>query len=88
MAVQRTGAERLLSVGVCAMAAADQQRRLTVRRLVSATPLPASDMVAVERLLARLVAQAFAAQHPELFGQPDPPAMGSRDDRSGKEVLS
>ena len=43
-------------------------RNLTVRTAVSEMPMPIGDWQAAESLLARLVAHAFAADRPELFG--------------------
>ena len=48
---------------------ADRQRkRVKIRRTASAELMSACDMQAAEAILARLVARAFAADHPELFG--------------------
>lgn len=48
---------------------ADRQRKkLKIRRTVSTEPMSACDMQAAEAILAKLVARAFAADHPELFG--------------------
>jgi len=50
------------------MAQGRLRRPLTVRRCVSPEPLSAVDVARVERLIARLAAQAYAAQHSRLFG--------------------
>ena len=39
------------------------------RSLTAENPIPAGEMVSAERTLARLVAEAFAADHPELFAE-------------------
>lgn len=43
------------------------RRRLTTRTRVSSTPMFSQDFDVVEQILARLVARAYAADHPELF---------------------
>jgi hypothetical protein len=49
------------------MAQGRLRKPFTVRRCVSPEPLSAADVARVEWLLARLVAQAWARDHPELF---------------------
>ena len=63
-----------------------KRSRLTVRWLPATNPMPRERKRRVERLLAILVAEAFAADHPEFFGEqalgPDAaPAgrLGSKD---------
>ena len=41
--------------------------RFTFRRRIAATPMPLEEWRAAERILARLAARAYAAEHPELF---------------------
>lgn len=43
-------------------------RRLTIRTRIASEAMPAADLDAAERIVARLVARAYAAEHPELFG--------------------
>ncbi|HUV04775.1 MAG TPA: hypothetical protein VMX94_06675 [Armatimonadota bacterium] len=50
------------------VAAGGQRKRLNFRRTASAEPMSACDMQAAEAILAKLVARAYAADHPELFG--------------------
>jgi len=60
---------------------ADRQRkRLNIRRTASAEPMSACDMQAAEAILAKLVARAFAADHPELFGPHLASAVGGPAD--------
>jgi hypothetical protein len=54
---------------------------------IAAEPMPAEEWQAAERLLARLIARAYTADHPELFGprlsevlekvKPGPPAAAA-----------
>ena len=37
------------------------------RSFTAANPMPPDELLSVERILARLVAEAFAADHPEMF---------------------
>jgi len=46
-------------------------RRFTVVSKIAAEPMPVDEWRAAESLLARLVARAYAADHPELFRRPD-----------------
>ena len=50
-------------------------RELSVRRVLSPQPMAAVDLEAAERLLAQLVARAFAADHPALFAPPEHGAL-------------
>jgi hypothetical protein len=51
-----------------ALAVADRRRKkLKIVRTAAAEPMSACDQQAAEAILARLVARAFAADHPELF---------------------
>lgn len=59
------------------MAGKAQEKRFSIRRSMSSEPMPISDHVTSERLLARMAARAFARQHPELFG----PHLGEVLDR-------
>jgi len=43
-------------------------KRFTVRTSISQEPMPVEDWHAAERVLAKLIARAYAADHPELFG--------------------
>ena len=58
------------------MAAERPKRAITYRVAVAAEPMPAEDLRAVELLVARLVARAYAADHPGLF-RPAVPQMES-----------
>jgi len=44
------------------------RRRFTYRASIAPGPMPTADFEASERVLARLIARAYAADHPELFG--------------------
>lgn len=48
-------------------------RRFTVVTKIAAEPMPVEEWRAAESLLARLVARAYAADHPELFRCPSTP---------------
>lgn len=56
-----------------------KRRPITITRVVAPEPIPAEDLAAAERMLARLVARAYAADHPELFGK----HTDSSEDHSG-----
>ncbi len=58
-----------------------QQRRFAIRRGFSGGPASESDIRAVEGLLAKIVAGALAADHPELFVPPSNEASGGSDER-------
>jgi len=45
------------------------RRRFTVRTERAKQPIPDEERVLTERILARLVARAYAADHPHLFGR-------------------
>lgn len=48
---------------------ADRQRKkVNIRRTASAEPMSDCDMQTAEAILAKLVARAYTADHPELFG--------------------
>ena len=48
---------------------ADRQRKkLKIRRTASTEPMSACDTQAVDAIIAKLVARAYAADHPEFFG--------------------
>lgn len=51
-------------------------RRIKITRRESAEPMSVHDMQTAETILARLVARAFAVDHPELFGQRLPREIG------------
>jgi len=60
---------------------ADRQRkRLSITRTTATKPMSARDMQAAEALLAKLVARAYAADHPELFGSHLTHAIGGPAD--------
>jgi hypothetical protein len=62
---------------------ADRERkRLNIRRTACAEPMTARDLEMAEALLAKLVARAFAADHPELFGPHLARATGGPGDRT------
>ena len=44
-----------------------RRQRLKIRQTVSDEPMSACDIHRAEAILARLVARAYAADHPELF---------------------
>ena len=49
---------------------ADRQRKkLNIRRTVSAESISTCDVQAAEAILAKMVARAYAADHPELINQ-------------------
>ncbi len=48
-----------------------RRTRLTSVRMPGATPLTTNDREVLEKILAALVARAFASDHPELFGDCD-----------------
>ena len=50
--------------------ACKQQRKITIHRKVSTESMSISDVQAAEAILAKLVARAYAADHPHLFGLP------------------
>jgi len=50
------------------MASGRSRSRFTVRRTVGPERMSLAEWEAAERILARLVARAYAAEHPELFG--------------------
>lgn len=60
------------------------KRRFTVRRTIAAERMPVEDWQMAERLLAKMVARAFAAEHPELFGAHLARALGgpANDERT------
>jgi hypothetical protein len=49
------------------MPAGAGKSKCTFRRIVAPEPISASEVEAAERILARLVARAYAAEHPDLF---------------------
>jgi hypothetical protein len=51
-----------------AMISKERKSRFKIRKTYSVEPMPLADRQAAERILARLVAKAYAADHPELFG--------------------
>ena len=54
-----------------------RDKRFMVKTAISDQPMSTSDWHTSERLLAKMVARAFAHQHPELFG----PHLGEALDR-------
>ena len=48
-------------------------------------PLSAQDLEVAEQTLARLIARAYAADHPELFDPPGETASASSDRKTGIE---
>lgn len=48
-----------------------RRRRFTVVTKIAAEPMAMEEWQAAESLLARLVARAYAADHPELFRRPE-----------------
>lgn len=61
----------LLGLYLCAgdMAEGKTRNRLSFNVRVSPEPMPAGDWQAAERILAALIARAYAFDHPELFGR-------------------
>jgi len=57
-----------------------RRRQLRIRREVSEEALTAGDLRIAEDLLAKLVARAYAADHPELFGGHLARAIGGPSD--------
>lgn len=53
------------------VAAEKRRRRFPVVTKIAAEPMPMDEWQAAESLLARLVARAYAADHPELFRRPE-----------------
>jgi hypothetical protein len=49
------------------MPAGAGKSKCTFRRIVAPAPVSASELEAAERILARFVALAYAAEHPDLF---------------------
>ena len=43
------------------------KERFTFRATLAEKPMPAEEFAAAERMLARLIARAYAADHPKLF---------------------
>lgn len=62
------------------MAKDDQRKRFVVRQRVSSVPMSACDVQRAEAILARLVARAYAADHPELFPHLARTTGGTADD--------
>ena len=50
------------------MASQRKRRQLTITCRIAAEPISPGEWEAAERLLAELIARAYAADHPELFG--------------------
>ncbi len=61
-------------------AAGKQRKKLNIRCSVSAEPMSVCDMQVAEAILAKLVARAYAADHPELFGPHLARALGGPAD--------
>lgn len=52
---------------------------ITYERSITAhNPMPPDELMSAEKTLARLIAAAFAEDHPELFGERHRDIMGSR----------
>jgi len=49
------------------MPSGTRKSKCTFRRTVASEPISASELETAERLLARFVALAYAAEHPDLF---------------------
>jgi hypothetical protein len=64
---RRANSRGLLSWGVEAVVGRARQR-FTFKARVAQEPMPQADLAAVERILAKLIARAYIADHPELFG--------------------
>jgi len=59
-----------------------KKSRFTIRRTYSAEPMSLDEWRAAEKVLARLVAEAYAADHPEIFG----PVSGETSDGVGGQI--
>jgi len=59
-----------------------QRGKLNIRRTAAAEPMSDCDRQTAEAILAKLVARAFAADHPELFGSRREGGDGSGEDPS------
>jgi len=81
IAPRGTPAGRLseFSFGVNGVATGGRKRRFTVVTRIAAEPMPVEEWRAAESLLARLVARAYAADHPELFR----PAIARSENEQG-----
>ncbi len=63
------------------MAGSGRRKPITVRVTYSDTPMAPEQWERAQRMLARMIAQAYAADHPELFG-------GSSSQATDKEEAS
>lgn len=61
------------------MAAGRARRGFTITTKVAQEPMSERDIQAIERILARLIARAYVADHPDLFGL-DGDSKGSESD--------
>ena len=61
------------------MATRPEKRSVTIRRVASREPVSPADAAAATRILARLIARAYLADHPELL-HPDPPGPDNGHD--------
>jgi hypothetical protein len=55
-----------------------RRRRFTFRASIAQEPMPVEEWQAAERLLAKLVARAYAADHPELFHPAVTPSLSTQ----------
>ena len=51
-----------------AMTSKKRKSRFTFHTVISDEPMPHDEWEAAEKILAKLVAEAYAADHPEIFG--------------------
>ena len=72
------------------------KRRFTFKASIATEPMPAEEWNAVERLLARLIVRAYAADNPQLFpgrsqgradGQTSGPSPAARADAGAPPAL-
>lgn len=63
-----------------------RRRQLRIRREVSEEALTAGDLRIAEDLLAKLVARAYAADHPELFAPTQISQKGGDAARDGRDL--
>lgn len=61
------------------MARRDFRNRFTVATSISQTPMPEHEWRKSESILAKLIARAYATEHPELFGPDLAQVLASRN---------
>lgn len=68
------------------MARRPVRNKLKVRKSISLEPMLLSDMEMAESIMAKMVARAFAADHPELFGRQLDQVLDIKSSRSSPAV--